>query len=151
MRTWSVSGTALALCTRSSSLSMSTRTSMPGMVLASAADVCSVLRAQGRSRTPVRIQLAEALRHCRGHQALDVAAERRDLLHAARGDEGELRAGHHVHRLDLGREAVVEPVHLELPLEVRDHPEPLDHRPRAVLAGEVDDQLAEDVDHDVVE
>ena len=46
---------------------------------------------------------------------------------------------------------MVEPVHLELPLEVRDHAQPLDHRARAVLAREVDHQLAEDVDDDVVE
>src|SRR5690349_7975113 len=76
---------------------------------------------QGRAGAAVGVELAEALRDHRGDEALDVAAEGRDLLDAARGDEGELRARHDVHRLDLGGEAVVEPVHLELPLEVRDH------------------------------
>src|SRR5688572_26400330 len=155
MRTWSVSGTALALCTRSSSLSMSTRTSMPGMVLASddggGRRLLLLLRAERPAWTAVRVQLAEALRDGRGHEPLDVAAERRDLLHAARGDERELGARHDVHRLDLGGQQVVEAVHLELPLEVGDHAEALHHRPGAVLAREVDDELAEDVDEDVVQ
>ena len=41
-------------------------------------------------------------------------------------------------------------VHLELPLEVRDHAQPLHHRLRVVLARELDDELGEDVDDDVV-
>src|SRR4029453_15372338 len=101
MRTWSVSGTALALCTRSSSLSMSTRTSMdmdgtrdPGCAVAPEhARLCaSVLRAERSTRPAVRVQLAEALGDGRGHQAVHVPAERRDLLDAARGDERKLGA-----------------------------------------------------------
>ena len=42
-------------------------------------------------------------------------------------------------------------VHLELPLEVRDHAQALDHRLRLPPAREVDDELGEDVDLDVVE
>ena len=41
-------------------------------------------------------------------------------------------------------------VHLELPLEVGDHAQALDHRPRAPALGELDDELGEDVDLDVV-
>ena len=106
-------------------------------------------RAQRWPRAAVRIELAEPRRDLVGDEPFDVAAERGDLLHPARGDERELRARHDVHRLDLGREPVVEAVHLELPLEVRDHAEALHHRPGAVLAGEVDDELAEDVDDHV--
>ena len=103
----------------------------------------------GGPGSSVRIELAEPRRHLVGDEPFDVAAERGDLLHPARRDERELRARHDVHRLDLGREPVVEAVHLELPLEVRDHAEPFHHRPGAVLAGEVDDELAEDVDDHV--
>ena len=49
-----------------------------------------------------------------------------------------------------GRERAVQLVHLELPLEVGDHAEALHHRRRAPAAGEVDDELGEDVDLDVV-
>ena len=45
----------------------------------------------------------------------------------------------------------VQLVHLELPLEVRDHAQALDDRLRVPPAREVDDELAEDVDLDVVE
>ena len=100
-------------------------------------------------RSP-RIQLHEALRDRLRHQLVDAPAERRDLLHAARGDEAVLRARHHVHGLDLGRELAVQVVHLELPLEVRDHAQPLHHRLRVVLAREVDDELGEHVDEDVL-
>src|SRR4029079_4428180 len=112
MRTWSVSGTALALCTRSSSLSMSTRTSMSGMVLA-VQDVGKPERgepsvpprlfvgAERGGRAHVWVQLAEALRHHRGDESFDVPAERRDLLDAARRDESKLGAPHDVHRIHL--------------------------------------------------
>ena len=43
----------------------------------------------------------------------------------------------------------VELVHLELPLEVRDHAQPLHDRLRVPPARELDDELAEDVDLDV--
>ena len=39
-----------------------------------------------------------------GTSSSHVAAERGDLLDAARGDEAHLRARHHVDRLDVGRE-----------------------------------------------
>ena len=42
-------------------------------------------------------------------------------------------------------------VHLELPLEVGDHAEPLHHRRGLVLACELDDELGEHVDDDVLE
>jgi hypothetical protein len=45
----------------------------------------------------------------------------------------------------------VELVHLELPLEVRDHAEPLHDRFRVPLARELDDELAKHVDLDVRE
>src|SRR5579859_1771033 len=64
------------------------------------------------------------------HELLHISAEGGDLLHAARGDETDLRAGHHVHRLDLGGERAVQLVHLELPLEVGDHPQALHDHPR---------------------
>src|SRR4051794_20021175 len=45
----------------------------------------------------------------------------------------------------------VQLVHLELPLEVRDDAEPLDDRLRVPLLRELDDELAEDVDLDVLQ
>src|SRR5581483_1053299 len=143
MRTWSVSGTAFALCTRSSSLSISTRTSIGLGIL--------LLGAERGPASTVREQLPEAARDGRRHELLDISAERRDLLHAARGDEAHLRARHHVDGLDVGGEGAVELVHLELPLEVRDHPEPLHDHAGLPAAGEVDDELLEDVDLDVAE
>ena len=41
-------------------------------------------------------------------------------------------------------------VHLELPLEVGDHAQALDHRRRAPALRELDDELGKDVDLDVV-
>src|SRR2546422_9450472 len=104
MRTWSVSGTALALCTRSSSLSMRTSTSMALSLLAGA---------DGGSRSRLRVELAEAPGDRRRDELVDVAAEGGDLLDAARGDEAVLRAGHHVHRLDVRSEQAVSVVHSE--------------------------------------
>src|SRR5438105_11734866 len=98
MRTWSVSGTALALCTRSSSLSMRTSTSMRPSLLAGA---------DRGPRTRLRVELAEAAGDRRRDELVDVTAEGGDLLDPARGDEAVLRAGHHVHRLDVGREQPV--------------------------------------------
>src|SRR4030095_1689704 len=118
MRTWSVRGTAFALCTRSSSLSMRTRTSMRASLL---------LRADRRAGPTLREELAEPLGACLRHEVVDVAAEGRDLLDAARGEEAVLRARHQVHRFDLGREIPVQVVHLELPLEVGDGAQALDH------------------------
>src|SRR5262249_8318861 len=120
MRTWSVSGTALALCTRSSSLSIRTSTSIAGRVL--------LLVGQRRPAPAVREHLLQAPGHEGRDELLDVAAERGDLLDSARGDEADLRARHHVDGLDVRREVPVQLVHLELVLEVGDHPEPLHDR-----------------------
>ena len=54
-------------------------------------------------------------------------------------------------RLDLGRERAVELVHLELVLEVGDDAEALDEHGRLPAAGELDDELLEDVDLDVLD
>src|SRR3954468_22158350 len=137
MRTWSVSGTALALCTRSSSLSIRTSTSMAFSLL---------LRAERGAASSVREQLTETLGDRLGDQFVNLSAKRRNLLHAGRGNERDLRAGHHEHRLDVGRQVPVELVHLELPLEVGGDAQPLDDRLRLPATGEVDDELLEDVD-----
>src|SRR5579862_606344 len=142
MRTWSVSGTAFALWTRSSSLSMSTRTSICRMLL---------LVGQWGPAPAVRESLPETARDGFRHELFDISAECGDLLHAARRDEAHLRARHHVHRLDVGREGAIELVHLELPLEVGDHPKPLDDHLRVPAPRELDDELAERVDFDVAE
>src|SRR4051794_1489373 len=141
MRTWSVSGTAFALCTRSSSLSINTRTSMGPLSL--------LLRA-GRGAAPaLGEQIAETCGNCRGNELIDVSAEGRNLLHAAGRDKRVQRARHHVDGLDLGGEMAVQLVHLKLPLEVRDHAQALDDRLRLPATGEVDDELREEVDLDV--
>src|ERR671935_1626967 len=142
MRTWSVSGTAFALCTRSSSLSMRTSTSMSRRIL--------LLRADGSAGPTAREELGEATRDGLGDELVHLAAERGDLLHAARRHEAVLRAGHDVDGLDVRREGPVQVVHLELPLEVRDHAQALHDHLRVPLAREVDDELGEAVDLDVL-
>src|SRR5579862_6465306 len=142
MRTWSVSGTAFALWTRSSSLSMSTRTSICRMLL---------LVGQWGPAPSVRESLPQTARDGFGHELFDISAEGGDLLHAARRNEAHLRARHHVDGLDLGRERAVELVHLELPLEVGDHAQPLHDHLRVPATREVDDELAERVDLDIAE
>src|ERR671919_1422332 len=142
MRTWSVRGTAFALCTRSSSLSMRTRTSMWRLSL--------LLRTDGRAGPALREELPESPRHGLRNEVVHVAPEGRHLLDAARGEEAVLRARHEVHRLDLGGEIPVQMVHLELPLEVGDRPQALHHRARAEAAGELDDELGEDLHLDVL-
>src|SRR3954451_21470100 len=117
MRTWSVSGTALALCTRSSSLSIRTSTSMGSSLL---------LRAERGATPAVREELLEALRDRVRDQFVHCSAKCGDLLHAARRDERHLGARHHEHRLDVGSEVPVQLVHLELPFEVRGDAEALD-------------------------
>src|SRR5919109_1778031 len=99
MRTWSVSGTALALCTRSSSLSMRTRTSIGLRIL--------LLRTQGGAGTSAWKELPEASRHGVGHELVDASAEGRDLLDPAGRDEAVRGTRHHVQRLDLRREQPV--------------------------------------------
>src|SRR6516225_3621757 len=143
MRTWSVRGTALALCTRSSSLSMRTRTSIRRSSL--------LLVTDRGAAAAVGEHLLQAACDGRGYQLFDISAEGCDLLHPARRDETDLRAGHHVNRLDLRRQRPVQLVHLELVLEVRDHPQPLHDRLGIPAPGEIDDELAEDVDLDVVQ
>src|SRR4051794_9975382 len=103
MCTWSVMGTPLAFWTSSSSLSISTSTST---ALSSSLE------------RPAGVQLREALRDGLGDVVVHRAAEGRDLPHAARREKTVLRGAHHVERLDLGRQAAVQVVHLELPLEV---------------------------------
>ena len=107
---------------------------------------CGLMGAPGR---PPGYSSANRAATLGGTNSVHVSAERGDLLHAARGDEAELRARHHVDGLDVGRERAVQVVHLELPLEVGDHAQPLHHRLRAPAAGEVDDELGEDVHLDV--
>src|SRR4051794_18781873 len=136
MRTWSVRGTAFALCTRSSSLSIRTSTSMSLSLL---------LRAERGAAAPVREELPEAHGDRLGDQFVHLSAKRGDLLHARRRDERDLRARHHEDGLDVGREVAVELVHLELPLEVRGDAEALDDRLRLPAARELDDELLEDV------
>ena len=54
-------------------------------------------------------------------------------------------------RLDVGGQLAVELVHLELVLEVRDRPQPLDDRLGTVLAREIDDEGIERLDLHVAE
>src|SRR5579862_7417248 len=140
MRTWSVSGTAFALCTRSSSLSMSTRTSISGILL---------LVREGGAATAVREHLLQPARDGLRHELFDISAECRNLFDPARRHETDLRTGHHVDRFDLRSEGSVELVHLEFPFEVRDNSQALDNHTGLPAPGEVDGELAEDVDLDV--
>src|SRR3954452_1579228 len=132
-RTWSVSGTCLALWTRSSSLSISTRTSM-ALPVSSARD-----------------RFLQASRHSLGHELRDVASEDGDLLHSAGGEKTVLRRRHQVDGFDVRGQLAVELVHLELVLEVRDRAQSFDDRHGALLARIVDDQLVERLGADVAE
>ena len=60
-----------------------------------------------------------------------------------------MRRGDHVDALDPGVELAVELGHLELVLEVGDRPQALDDRLGAVVAGELDQQVGEDLHLDV--
>src|SRR5512145_1037290 len=108
---------------------MSTRTSMRASLL---------LRADRRAGPSLREELPKTACHRGRNEVVDVAAEGRDLLDSARGEEAVLRARHQVHGFDLGGQIPVQVVHLELPLEVRDGPQALHHRARAEAAGELD-------------
>src|SRR4051794_60691 len=110
-----------------------------------------LLLAEWCPATPVGEHLLQAPRDRMWDKFLDVSTERRDLLHAARGHEADLRAGHHVDRLDLRREVAVELVHLELPLEIGYDAQALHDHLRVPAAREVDDELLEDVDLDVAD
>src|SRR5439155_18434209 len=105
----------------------------------------------GRAGLRTGKELLETTGDARWNEVVHVASEGSDLLDAARGEEAVLRAGHQVHGFHLGRELAVEMVHLELPLEVGDRAEALDHRARAPAAGELDDELREHLDLDVLE
>src|SRR4051794_7543400 len=109
------------------------------------------LRILGSAGATSGKKLLETAGNGRRDEVVHLPAERGDLLHAARGDEADGRAGHDVDGLDLGRQGAVQLVHLELPLEVRDDPEALDDHLRVPLVGEVDDELREDFDLDVGE
>src|SRR3954470_13344068 len=74
------------------------------------------------------------------HEAVDVTAERGELLHATGAEETVLRAGHEVERVDVRGLHPVELAHLELVLEVRDGAQALDDRARPDLLGVLDDQ-----------
>src|ERR1700730_12062377 len=141
MRTWSVRGTAFALCTRSSSLSISTRTSI--------APESSFGGRRSRDRTTKTSSAGPAV--AKPRYSPGFAAVGGDLLDAPPRDEAHGRARHDVDSLDVGREMPVQLVHLKLPLEVRDHPQPFEDRLRIPPARELDDELAEDVDLDIVE
>src|SRR5215217_8146224 len=91
------------------------------------------------SSSPLQFFL-QACSHPIGHQAAHIAAEHRQLLHPGGAKEAELWRRHHVHALDVGRHLPVQLVHLELVLEIRDRPQSLDDRLRAVLPGEVDEE-----------
>src|ERR1051326_3368037 len=145
MRTWSVNGTAFALWTRSSSLSMRTSTSIGSLVYGLFGRVLRCSRAAGREK--LCKPLGYGVRDELGHPSSECG----NLLHAARGDEADRGARHHVDSLDLRRERPVELVHLELPLEIRDDAEPLHDRLRLPLAREIDDELPEHVHLDVVQ
>src|ERR1039457_2308430 len=118
-------GTDLALCTKSSSLSISTRTS-----IASPSSSASQLFLQ-----PFRDLLRDEI--------VDPAPERRELLHATRGQKTVLRAGHQVNRLYSRVLSPVQLVHLQLVLEVRDRTQPLHDRLGSRLPRELDDEVAE--------
>src|SRR5215216_3040286 len=132
-RTWSVSGTCLALWTRSSSLSMRTRTSMRLLARSSSAGE----------------RFLQAPRDRVGDEVGDVSPEGRDLLDSARGQETVLRRGHQVDRLDVTGQMTVELVHLQLVLEVRDRAQSLDDRAGPHPARVLGYQDVEGVDADV--
>src|SRR5712692_10075782 len=73
----------------------------------------------------------------------DLAAQLRDLLDEARGDELVLVVGHEEHRLDMGIEAVVHAGHLELVFEIGDGAQAAhDHR-GADLHGKMHEEVVE--------
>src|SRR5687767_5193920 len=114
-------GTDLALWTRSSSLSMRTRTSM-GSAFVSAA-----------------LQLfLQATCHSVRHETVDVTPEGGEFLDAAGTEETVLRTGHEVERVHLRVLHPVELVHLELVLEVGDRAQSLDDALGPDLARVVD-------------
>src|SRR5215211_5204447 len=124
-------GTPLALCTKSSSLSMRTRTSMA---------VGNSLARQLFLQPP-----------CDGvrNEALDVPAKGGELFDPARAEETVLRRAHQVHRLDVVGLARVELSHLQLVFEIGNRAQSLDDRDRPDAAREVDDEDVEGLRADV--
>src|SRR3954467_3141113 len=120
MRTWSVSGTAFALCTRSSSLSMRTRTSIgsyscgfsgvPGRP-SGKSSMNRLATGPGTSSSTLPPNAAISFT-----QLVAPSGHRGELQSAARRDEADLRAHHHVDGLDVGSQRPVQLIHLELPL-----------------------------------
>src|SRR6185369_16581618 len=131
--TWSVNGTCLALWTRSSSLSISTRTSMALPV------------------SSARERFLQTLRNRLGHEVGDISTESGDLLHAARGEETVLRRCHEVDGLDVGGQLPVELVHLQFVLEIRDRAQSLHDCAGPSLPRELDHQVRERLHADVAE
>src|SRR3954452_18139640 len=132
-RTWSVSGTCLALWTRSSSLSISTRTSMALPV------------------SSARERFLQTSRNRLGHEIRDVTPEGGDLLDSARGEKTVLRRCHEVDGLDVGVQLPVELVHLQFVLEIGDRAQSLDDRAGSPLAGELDHEARERLHADVAQ
>src|SRR3954471_1658136 len=126
-------GTPLALCTKSSSLSMRTRTSMA---------VVSSLARQLFLQPP-----GDGVRN----EAFDVPAEGGELLDPARAEETVLGRAHQVHRFDVVGLSRVELGHLELVFEVGDRTQAFHDRDRPDAPRELDDEHVERLGADVVE
>src|SRR4051812_43308701 len=84
-------------------------------------------------------------------KAVDVTAERGELLDSTGAQETVLRAGHQVERVDVRGLHPVELTHLQLVLEVRDGAQALDDRMGPDRARVVDHQDAERLGADVAE
>src|SRR5689334_14654549 len=100
MRTWSVRGTALALCTRSSSLSIRTRTSMSLSLVAQCAVSLFKRVGQPEDLALLRICGADRLRpravRERSHQALGAHVSRAALRSQERDQLSVARPGRRV-------------------------------------------------------
>src|SRR3954469_8870083 len=84
-------------------------------------------------------------------EAVDVTAERGELLDSAGAEETVLRAGHEVERVDVWRLHAVELAHLQLVLEIGDGAQALDDRSGPDRAREVHHEDAERLGADVAE
>src|SRR5471030_1694607 len=118
-------GTDLALCTKSSILSISTRTS---------------IASPSSSAFQLFLQPARDLAR---DEIVDPAPKGGELLHATRRQKTVLRAGHQVNRLYLGVLPAVELIHLQLVLEIRDCAQPLHDCLRPNMSRELHDKRAE--------
>src|ERR1700751_2623197 len=134
-----------ALCTRSSSLSISTSTSIvayPCRAPAAWGLWIDFMYSSDAISSASELFL-QALCDLLGDQILDLPPERRKLIHAALGQETVLRARHQVHGLYLRVLAPVQLAHLELVLEVGDRAQALHDRVRADPACELDNERRE--------